>query len=189
MSGVVLGIDPGATATGFAILDERHRRRCPWSITVTRPDGPLLPVPKSYLDDVVATAVTAASTELGFRYDVPEGPVELVAIEGIKRPEWRVRGKVKPLDPTAILATAIVFGALYGRAWPMPIAVVPPGRNGSAPFGVYPPELVSDAERRPGDWQLRAAGKGKLAHERSAWDVALDGRQWLTIGQTRKATR
>lgn len=158
---IVVGVDPGARETGLAIVRYGDGELLD-SATIRRPArSPVLDVEPEYLFEV-ASAVAAAV----------DPDVALLAVERVQRPAWRVAGKVKPTDPSAIIATGIVFGAILGRAWPVPVVIVDPHRNGSRPFGTYPPQLVTEPERRGTGWELRPAGDGKLRHERSAYDVA-----------------
>lgn len=184
---IVVGVDPGARETGVALVDTRTREILA-STTVRRPaaaQAPILEVEPDYLVDVVAvvhayafgTRDPRASAAPYFR------DAELVAVEGVRRPSWRVAGKVKPTDPSAIIATAFVAGAVLARSWGVPLVVVPPGRNGSQEYGTYPAELVTASERRGSGWELRLAGDGQLRHERSAYDVALAGPFRLGVAQ------
>jgi hypothetical protein len=64
------------------------------------------------------------------------------------------------------MATALVFGAIVGRAWTVPLVAINPGRNGSAlPLDQYPDPLATTGK-----------GGDKRRHERSAFDVATQGR-------------
>lgn len=158
---IVVGVDPGARATGIVVVDHSghpgqlsYRAELVTSTTVTRPldDGPLVKVPRAYLVDVVAT-VTAA---------VRDHAAALLAIEDVNAPSWRHAGKTKPVDPAGIIATAIVLGALRGRAWQLPVVDVAPGGNGRRlPLHAYPDPLCTGGK-----------GHDKRRHERSAFDVA-----------------
>jgi hypothetical protein len=75
------------------------------------------------------------------------------------------------------MATGIVFGAVLGRDYGVPVVVVPPDGNGSRPMPSYPASL------RP----ARGAAKGhdSLRHERSAYDVATLGPQYRALARAR----
>ena len=152
----VLGIDPGARATGLCVLsgDEIIAHR-----TITS-GGAYFPAQRLYVRDVVTTAVLL--------HDLYEA--ELIAIETITRPSWHMKGRAA-VDPTALLATAEVLGAVLGVDWPVNVTQIRPNKNGSQPLGAYPGVLVSPAERRKAGWEARIGG-GQLRHARSAYDVA-----------------
>lgn len=165
---IVVGVDPGAVDTGLVVLDTSPAvtaRRPAGSIallstaTISRPAEPgrdLLNVPDEYLIDVNAAIASA----------VREYAPDLIGVENVKRPAWRVGGKVKPLDPTAIMATSIVLGAVLGRRWTVDLVRVPPDGNGSIlPLHAYPEPLAT-----------KGKGHDKRRHERSAFDVALRAR-------------
>jgi hypothetical protein len=151
---IVLGIDPGSRTTGLAVVDHELGKPSPvlWSGTITNP-GDLLDMPEDYLRDVVASAL----------YAVRQYDAERIGVELVKRPSWRVGGKVKPLDPVPIMGTAIVLGAILGRAWTVPIERVQPRGNGHLlPLTRYPDPLATTGK-----------GGDKRRHERSAYDVAV----------------
>lgn len=135
---IALGIDPGARWTAFALIDT----------SPTRPE---------YLNAVASTV------EIMAHYDAVS--VDVIGVEWIRRPSWRVKGKAKPLDPTAILATGIVLGVVEAtlRRCAHPIVRIGPSGNGRLlPLTAYPGPLAT-------------GGKGTDArrHERSAYDVAM----------------
>lgn len=165
MTGIVLGVDPGAKDTGICVVRGREVLA---SETVTTA-GEWFPADCDYLQEVVATIIR----RLG--HYVP-GEIALVAVETITKPNWHMGRGGAAANPTALLATAQVLGAVLAHPWPVPIVTVRPNKNGSQPLGTYPPELVSAAERRATNWQLKI-GTGKLKHQRSAFDVALAGRR------------
>lgn len=173
---IVLGIDPGARTTGFC-LRRGDNVLAAGDVTRDRDEGPL-GVGPGYCAAVLRAIAQITSGEFGR---------DLIAVEDVHRPNWHVldrRGGARAAaDPTALLGTAIVLGAVLGR---YPSAVrVPPGRNGAGALRAYPRELVSDQERRHGTGRT---GGGRLRHARSAYDVAGAGllihRHHLT---TRKA--
>lgn len=172
---IVCGVDPGSRSTGVAVIDEGARRDSGYlaSTTVHRPEdgSELLEPPRDYLDDVAATILAGIRDHSG----------DLLAVEGIRRPSWHMDGKAKPTDPSGIIATAIVFGAVFGRPWPVPIVVVPPGGNGRQPLAFYPGRLIP-----PGKTLAQIAtmkGKDKLRHERAAFDVAHRARAARTLAR------
>jgi hypothetical protein len=156
---IVVGVDPGAKWTGISVvgLGDLYPYLLA-STTITRPqDGrELLDVPRSYLLDVNAAILAG----------VRDHDAQRIAVETVKRPAWRVKGKVKPLDPTAIMATALVLGSILGRSWPVELVRIPPRANGRLlPLNRYPKPLATDG-----------VGQDKRRHERSAFDVALSAR-------------
>jgi len=152
----VLGIDPGARATGLCVLsgDQIVAHQ-----TITS-EGELFPAERRYV-----LAVLEAGATLLQIHDV-----DLVAVETITRPSWHMKGRAA-VDPTALLATAEVLGAVLGVDWPVNVTQIRPNKNGSQPLGTYPGVLVSSGERRTAGWEARIGG-GQLRHARSAYDVA-----------------
>lgn len=159
---IVLGIDPGARDTGVVVAAVAPATRPDLLAHTTIParkGTPLLPVPADYVADVVAACVDAFARH----------PIQLVAVEGVKAPNWHHRGKAKPIDPSATIATAVVYGAILGRAWPVELVTVDPGNNGARlPAPAYPEPI-----------RIAPGGRGhdKRRHERSALDVAMRGDQ------------
>jgi hypothetical protein len=154
----VVGIDPGGRDTGLVAGYGRY----PDTLThaghtlVRRPNEPLLAPSPAALTEVIAAAHTLLSA-------APESADQLlVAVEGLHAPNPHIR----VTDPSGIMATAIVWGAILGTAWPCPLLTVPPGRNGSAPSAAYPAPLRQAAGGR---------GRDNARHLRSAWDVAVVG--------------
>ena len=152
----VLGIDPGARATGLCVLsgDQIVAHQ-----TVTS-EGEIFPAERRYV-----LAVLEAGAALLQIHDI-----DLLAVETITRPSWHMKGRAA-VDPTALLATAEVLGAVLGVVWPVNVTQIRPNKNGSQPLGTYPGELVSPGERRKAGWENRIGG-GQLRHARSAYDVA-----------------
>lgn len=173
----ILGVDPGSRDTGLAVIDPVPPPHDPRAVlvafeTIHRPkvDGEqLLNVPPDYLEAIAAWCASA----------VRDHDVGLLAVEGIRRPSWRVRGKVKPLDPTAIIGTGIVLGAILSRRWPCRLVVVPPANLGGG--------TTYDARAYPTQIQGRPDGRGKdkLRHARSAYDVAVRGRACARMATAR----
>ncbi|MFC7450525.1 crossover junction endodeoxyribonuclease RuvC [Rhodococcus daqingensis] len=157
---MVIGVDPGARDTGLCVIAGRD---VVTHDTVNNPHD-LFPAHENYLHHVVLRL-----NELVLEHDC-----RLIAVESIRRPNWHMKGRAAA-DPSALLATAEVLGAVLSHRWlRSPIVQVPPGRNGSNVLGAYPTELVSASERRAAGWQLKVGG-GKLRHARSAYDVAVSG--------------
>ena len=155
---MIVGVDPGARNTAVLSISDSG---AVFAVTVHN-EGPLLPVPRDYLTRVVQEI-----------HDMTRGVDEAVTVrvEGVTRPNWHVAkaaGGGSASNPEALLGTAQVLGAVLSH---FPCEVVAPGGHGSKPMGAYPPELVSDGERRRPGWELRV-GTGKLRHQRSAWDIA-----------------
>lgn len=111
--------------------------------------------------DGVLDAVVDALEECGLRG-------LWVAIEDVTPPNPHMG----IINVSGIITTAKVFGAVLG-AYPDAI-VVPPAGHGSGPLGAYPQAL------RP--TRGKGAGKDKLRHCRSAWDIAGAARTLLRVG-------
>lgn len=158
---IVLGVDPGTRSTGLAVRDGGKML----GFTVlTNPRETIFPAARGWLREVVETA-TALAEEHG---------VELIAVESLRRPNWHVKGGRAAANPTHVIGTAQVLGAVQAMDTEIPIVEAPPGKNGGSPLGVYPEGLVPDGERRKADWQMRVGG-GQLRHARSAWDCCGSG--------------
>lgn len=175
----VVGVDPGARQTGLAVVTGDGRTLLA-SSTIVR-DGriaELLVPDERYLANVVGALRDACRAW---------GP-EIVAVELVSRPRQHLNGGLArggkggaAADPSALLATATVIGAIAGRSWtPADLVLVPPGGNGGRPVGAYPPELRGPRE------QLHTVGTGKLRHERSAYDVALAGARHARLERARR---
>jgi hypothetical protein len=148
----VIGVDPGARETGL-VLGQWAAGRLTLTDhrVVRRVDArPVLDVPTAYLAELVAK----------LRSWTTGGP-GLVAIEGVTVPH--PHGRRGLISPAAPMATAVVFGAVLGQAWPWPVTVIAPAQHGKLPAGCYPPGIRG----RPG-----GKGADRLRHCRSAWDVA-----------------
>lgn len=177
---IVIGVDPGQMHTGLALVDTLARTVIAHSTvtnahgTTTATDG-LAPYMREVIDAIRAM--------LG---PLPDGtrPVNLLAVEGVKRPNAHVRERAAGgpglIDPTPLLATASVYGAVISRGWGVHLVTVAPGKNGSAPLGTYPECLVSPREQAKTGWRARTGG-GMLRHERSAYDVAMAGPRALIV--------
>ena len=145
MSGtIVLGVDPGCRETGIVLrVDDGVA-----DFTVLeRTDTAKLPG-----GEYVACVIQRIDS-MWTRAGQPT-----VAVEGVNIPNphlgmTNVGGQI---------GCAIVLGAVLGVF--ADAVVVPPGRNGSGPKAAYPDELWGPREG--------VAGKGRLRHCRSAFDVA-----------------
>lgn len=163
---IVVGVDPGSRDTGIAVVEDLEQfgelPRLLASVTVHRgDDGPLIDPPDAYLVDVNAAILDAVRT-----WTPGHRTVSLLAIEGISAPKGFAKGKKHTLDPAPLIGTALVLGAVLGRSWPVPVVRIPPGDNGRRlPLRDYPGPLAT-----------RGKGYDKRRHERSAYDVASQGR-------------
>lgn len=146
----VVGIDPGARFVGIVTVDRGElvsvaildrRRVCP-----TEP-----------LEGWARFVLNAVTAELVLLDD----PETVVAVEGVKAPNPHVRRRDGNAltNPTGIIETAAVFGAIVG-AFPRAV-VVEPGGNGAEVDLAYPSSIRSGA--RLG---------GPSDHVRAAYDVA-----------------
>jgi len=165
---IVIGVDPGARHTGIVVVDTA-RRACLDHHTLSRPStDPMLPVSTQYANDIVSMIGTLTRD--------PDREIRAIAVETVTRPNWHVTsregGGRAAANPEALIAAAVIVGAVITLRIGVPIVQVPPGHNGSAPLAAYPDALVSDRERAQRGWRLRV-GTGTLRHARSAFDVAL----------------
>lgn len=165
-------MDPGGSFTGLAVVnvdeyDPKIRVEA-WATIQRRKGVPVLPVERDYLIDVTAWIADAV------RHFDPS----LVAVEGVVKPRWYFDGKAKPIDPTPLLATAVVVGAVLARLWPVKVVEVAPGQHSAMPTSGYPEDL------RP---TTRAAGKDKHRHVRSAIDVAICARSAARFAARKRA--
>lgn len=183
---IVVGVDPGARQTGLAVavVTGAYANGAGVSLlgstTVTRDDriADLLEPDERYLA-LVLGAIRDAVT--GHKPDV-------IAVELVSRPRQHLNGGRArggkggaAADPTALMATATVIGAVFGRSWaPADLVRVPPGGNGSRPVGAYPVELRGPRE------SLHTVGTGQLRHERSAYDVAISGSRLHRLERARR---
>lgn len=142
---VVVGVDPGAAATGVVV---RRGAAVAAACLVHRGDA---------LDGYLAEVGAAV---LGYRDD---HQADMVAVEDTVPPEPHMGLS----NPAGIIGAAQVLGAVVALA---PGAVLVPPAGWGAPVGSrvelcarYPLELIGPRERK---------GTGRLRHLRSAWDVA-----------------
>lgn len=180
---IVVGVDPGARDTGVTIVDTPHTAGTSRpatvlvlaSLTVSTPKRPhLVNVPPVYLRDV-CVAITDALSTYG---------AELIAVEGVTKPTGFAHGRKAMLDPSVLVATGVVFGAVLGRSWGVPLVVVRPGGNGHRAWATYPHEVRSAAdERAAAATPFAPAGDGQRRHERSAFDVARHGPAALALAR------
>lgn len=154
---VVIGVDPGYRDTGIVIL----RGGNIVALCTVHRDEPA-PVGTSltagdYLADVTETIEAQLA-----RAEIHADDVDLVAVEDVVTPSPHMG----TTNPTGIIGTALTVGyvASWAREHDYPVVMVRPGKNGSGPSGIYPPELLDRGGiARPG---------GARRHERSALDVA-----------------
>lgn len=163
---VVLGIDPGGRSTGLCLITGRevvlHQ-------VVVNDAEKMLPIALPYIHDVLGAMATITA-------DLPRhGHGITIAVEDVVRPSWHMKGRAAA-DPSALLATAQILGAVLAFDPTMRTVIVRPRGNGSRALGEYPAALVSPGERRKDGWQTRI-GTGQLRHARSAFDVALAGQE------------
>lgn len=149
---VVLGVDPGSRSCGLVVRDGA---RLVAHTTVWR------------RDDQDRAAWVDFCLEAVFNLCNPLHSFDLLAVEDIRTPSPHVGKKL--IDPTYVMDTAAVAGAVTGWAWTDHwwAIWVPPDGNGSGPIDNYPVEL------RPA--RGKGAGHDTLRHCRSAWDVAGTG--------------
>lgn len=92
-----------------------------------------------------------------------------IAAEGVVRPNSHHKGKKAFIDPWAVAVPALALGVVR-CAVPVDV-IVPPNGHGSNWLATYPPELVTDAERRHG-LNRPGGNSATVRHARSGWDVA-----------------
>lgn len=148
---MIVGIDPGAAATGFVSLDPRSTVLR--AVLVTSDNG----ITPEYLGELVDTLEDIVDS-------CPARPV--VAIEDVVHPT----GHVGMMNVSGLLGTAQVLGALRAHlvGTDLVVVIVRPGGHGSRALATYPRQLVGVREKR---------GAGKLRHLRSAYDIAQAARR------------
>lgn len=164
----VVGIDPGSITVGMALIG------WPGCEYVTSTDIPVavhMTGPQKMLD-AFDEVLQKWLTPPGEGY--PVYPMGLAAIEKTVSPS----AALGMINPTSVINTAYVEGLLSGfvNEWceyHVPLVRVAPAGFGASWYCSYPPELVSDSERRIKGWRTRHAGRGRLCHQRSAYDVAV----------------
>jgi hypothetical protein len=159
---LVLGVDPGAAATGLVLADvgmsgsASALRLQDWKVVKRSAD--------MTLSDYVRAVLLAADLLGGYL------SASLLAVEDVTPPNVWHEGKRQVLKPDYLIPMSAALGAFI--AWAqyegVPCVLVPPGHNGSGPLSAYPPELVGPREKG-------LTGTGILNHCRSAWDVAKQG--------------
>jgi hypothetical protein len=158
-----VGVDPGGRDTGIVL---RLGGECFGAFVVTRTGEPGTDLADweagdwaHYLGEILGTValLVARAAKLPRAGANPAR----VAVEGLTNPGGRAHGQVAPIRPIDLAATGLVLGAVV-TAHPT-ATVVAPGGHGSGPTIAYPAELVGSRER---------AGRGRMRHARSAWDVA-----------------
>jgi len=152
----VVGVDPGARETGVVLSIDGQLIE--WEVVRRDHATALLNVPRAYLERI--NDKIGAYIDLALRSECAD---VVVAIESVTVPNVHHNGKRQVLSPEGPMATALVYGAVFGQNWTASVVSVEPGGNGSLPFTSYPEAL------RPKD-----GGKGSdvKRHVRSAWDVA-----------------
>ena len=153
--GWVLGVDPGAKATGVVV---RTGVELAYGTTAVRDKGETVEQYAAGVVNLVA-GITERFTELLENYP-------LVAIEGVLAPNVWNNGERVILHPQSVMDTCLVAGHIAGWATAERLEVewIRPGHNGQGFMGAYPAAL------RP--TRGKGAGKDRLRHVRSAWDVA-----------------
>lgn len=150
-----LGIDPGYRNVGIVLRDGDAVL---FAATLVRPED---------INDAFEWARRVTEAARGI-YLTHCSDGTRVACEGVTAPKGFKNGKREPLDPSAIIFTGVVAGALLREFRAEDILIVPPGGNGSQHVTHYPPCLVG---RRPKDLPGRSES-GDRGHEQSAFDVA-----------------
>ena len=179
-----VGVDPGARSTG--INARLGADPLAWQIveptedeTEVGPGAHYLSLVLDMVREVVWTAYRDPSMD---RSRTPWSP----AVEGVRRPNPHLnrRNGKATTDPTAIIGTAMVLGAVLAQ-YPDAV-IVPPGSNGSGALASYPVELVTPAERRllAKDPAMVAGQRAAIRHARSAWDVSLRAEEIARLGRT-----
>ena len=175
-----VGIDPGARSTG--IICRRGRTLVLHEVVERGADETEIGPGPIYLASVCDTVARLfCDVGVSLMRLTGQSGFPRVAVEGVRRPNPHVnrRNGKATTDPTAIIGTAMVLGAILNGS---PDAViVPPGDNGSGILASYPAGLVTDAERRQG--LNRPAGQSAtIRHCRSAWDVSIRAEQMMRLG-------
>ena len=153
--GWVVAVDPGAKATGVVV---RSSDELAYGTTAVRDRDETV---EQYAAGVVN--LVAGITE---RFVETFDGRPLVAIEAVLAPNVWNNGQRVVLHPQSVMDTCTVAGHIAGWATAQRLKVewVRPGHNGQGFMGAYPAEL------RP--TRGIGAGRDRLRHLRSAWDVA-----------------
>lgn len=150
VSRFTIGVDPGSRETGIVA---RQGRDLLGHQVVRRTTKDRFP-DVCYIDEVLCAI---------WRFGkLPDARGGLLAIEGVEPPNPHLGMS----NPTGVMGTSIVLGAVMGEFRHSPVVLVEPAAHGQAPLRTYPPELIGEKERR---------GAGRLRHCRSAWDIARAG--------------
>jgi hypothetical protein len=154
-AGWVLGVDPGANATGVVV---RSGAELVDGTTAVRDKGETVEQYAAGVVNLVAGITERFSETLDGR--------PLVAIEAVLAPNVWNNGERVILHPQSVMDTCTVAGHIAGWATAERLDVewVRPGHNGQGFMGAYPAEL------RP--TRGIGAGRDRLRHLRSASDVA-----------------
>jgi hypothetical protein len=179
---LILGVDPGARATGLVVLNSLGNL-----VTHNVIERPADEHVLAWCNRCTEAAQRLLLTALGFGPDahlhrdpdlndlVDDLHPVVLAIEAVVEPNpHRNRANGKAIINTGgIIDTAAVFGAFANFPGTGPGIAVRPGGHGSQPYATYPDELITPAERRAKGWRLRPAGQSStIRHARSAYDVA-----------------
>lgn len=174
---IVTAIDPGYRWTAVVTRDTSRGKDdsvLAWRVIDAKEDLP---------DRQPLTIIAEVLEEVREQILGVGGPVHDVAVEGVNGPTGFAHGKRSPLDPSQLLVTAAVMGAVVGA---FSATVVDPAGHGAplpgraALLAVYPVCLVGARERTGG-------GKAITQHARAAWDVAGAAARLHTARGTRTA--
>lgn len=151
----IVGIDPGAGASGFVSLDPRANVLR--AVLVTGDNG----ITPEYLGELVDTLEDIVDS-------CPGRPV--VAIEDVVHPNPHMGLS----NMSGLLGTAQVLGALRAHlvGTDLQVVIVRPGGHGSRALASYPRQLVGAREKH---------GAGKLRHLRSAYDIGMAARRDASV--------
>lgn len=151
----ILGIDPGATNTGWVVLHEETGTVL-HSSTVKRPSD-MKPFTWAML------CVNRTDEEVS-KFNITK-----VGVEGVEEPNIYHNGKKSVLRPLFLINTAVVAGAYASRWEKLSPVIVRPSKNGSRPKEEYPEELTGSRPK----WLDGIPLPGIRNHERSSYDVAV----------------
>ena len=151
----VLGVDPGAQATGIVV---RTGDELAYGTTAVRDKGETV--------ELYAAGVVHLVAGIKERFIELLDGRPLVAIEAVLAPSVWNNGERVVLHPQFVMDTCTVAGHIAGWATAQRLEVewVRPGHNGQGFIGSYPAAAAPDPRQ--------GAGKDRLRHLRSAWDVA-----------------
>ena len=180
----VLGIDPGAKATGVVV---RSGDELAYGTTAVRDKGETVEQYAAGVVNLVA-GINERFTEL------LEGR-PLVAIEAVLAPNAWNNGERVVLHPQSVMDTCTVAGHIAGWATAERLEVewVRPGHNGQGFMGAYPAELRPTrgigAGKRSTQARAQRLGCGRSRDGKSAGCSAADRRSDMTAACGRDSTR